>query len=167
MFIVARQVWKKVVKRTTLLFKSFGSNVAHSCTFLLPALPKGREWWWENPTRFSHQLSGSPYITILVPGKGWLVQPNRRRLGIFRKITSTCTSCPSKLSLNFLSVNVKSSKRGVLLQWQLRCELMRMSVVSQNEVCQGKFSSTVVYNSRVRLRVRNLTESFFRVFLKK
>ena len=167
MFIVARQVWKKVVKRTTLLFKSFGSNVAHSCTFLLPALPRGREWWWENPTRFSHQLSRSPYITILVPGKGWLVQPNRRRLGIVRKITSTCTSCPSKLSFNFKSDNVKSSKRGTLLQWQLRCKPMRMSVVSQNEVCQRKFSLTVVYNNRERLRVRNLAESFFRVFLKK
>ena len=166
MFIVARQVWKKVVKRTTLLFKSFGSDVAHSCTFLLPALPKGREWWWENPTRFSHQLSGSPYITILVPGKGWLVQPNRRGLGIFRKITSTCTSCPSKLPLNFKSDDVNSSKKGVLLQWQLRWKLMRMSFVSQNEVWQKKFSLTVVYNNRERLRVRNLTESFFRVSLK-
>lgn len=167
MFILARQVWKKVVKRTTLVFKSFGSNVAHSWKFLLPALPKGRKWWWENPTRFSHQLSGSPYITILVPGKGWLVQPNRRHLGIVRKITSTCTSCPSKLSFNFKSDNVKSSKRGTLLQWQLRCKPMRMGIVSQNEVCQGKFSLTVVYNKRERLRVRNLTESFFRVFLKK
>ena len=44
---------------------------------------------------------------------------------------------------------------------------MRMSFVSQNEVCQGKFSSTVVYNNRERLQVRNLTESFFRVFSKK
>ena len=44
---------------------------------------------------------------------------------------------------------------------------MRMGIVSKNEMCQGKFSLTVVYNKRERLRVRNLTESFFRVFLKK
>ena len=135
-------------------------NWIHTYDVSMKATPKNRK-------RFSHQLSGSPYISILVPWKGWPVQPNGRHLGIVRKITATCTSCPSKLSLNFKSDDVNSSKKGVLLQWQLRWKLMRMSFVSQNEVCQRKFSSTVVCNSRERLWARNLSDRFFRVFSKK
>ena len=69
-------------------------NWIHTYDVSMKARPKNRK-------RFSRQLSGSPYISILVPWKGWPVQPNGKHLGIVRKITATCTSCPSKLSLNF------------------------------------------------------------------